>query len=96
MQLFTWICHGSTKYRNFLDNFEEQLQKNTDEFNNMMGVHGFNVEYKVLNKNPGIIYRLMMTYKEFKLNNGDILLHSMHIPEEIITNIKTLLRQIQN
>ena len=61
-----------------------------------MGVHGFKVEYKVLDKNSvGIIYSLIMTYKQIKLNRGDVL-HSMHVPEKIITNIKTLLRQIQD
>ena len=82
---------------NFWNTCEEQLQKYTNEFYNTMGVHRFRVEYKTLDKNPvGTIYSLMMTYKQFKLNRGDGLLHSMHVPEEIITNMKTLLRQIQD
>ena len=31
---------------------EEQLKEYTDKFNNKLGVHGFKVEYKVLDKNP--------------------------------------------
>ena len=37
-----------------------------------------------------------MTYKQYKLNCGDVLLSSVHAPEEIITNIKTLLSEIQD
>ena len=37
-----------------------------------------------------------MIYKQFKLNRGDVHLHSMHVPKEVITNIKTLFRQIQD
>ena len=61
-----------------------------------MGVHGFKVKYKVLDKIPvGLIYALIMKYQSSELHTGDCLLCSMHLPEEIITNIKTLLREIQ-
>ena len=71
---------------------EEQLKLYTDKFNNKMGVHGFKVEYKVLYKIPvGLIYALIMKYQDSELHTGDVLLRSMHLPEEIITNIKTLL-----
>ena len=71
---------------------EEQLQEYTNDFNITMGVHRFKLEYKVLDKTPvGIIYGLTMSYYEDRLNYGDCLLHSMYIPKEIITNIKTLL-----
>ena len=71
---------------------EEQLKEYTDKFNNKLGVHGFKVEYKVLDKIPvGLIYALIMKYQDSELHIGDVLLHTMHVPEEIITNIKTLL-----
>ena len=74
---------------------EEQLKEYTDKFNNKLGVHGFKVEYKVLDKIPvGLIYALMK-YHDSELHTGDVLLRSMHVPEEIITNIKTLLHDIQ-
>ena len=70
---------------------EEQLQKYTDDFNNTICVHGFKVEYKVLDKTSvGLIYGLIMTYHADRLNHGDCPIHSKHIPEEIITIIKTL------
>ena len=75
---------------------EEQLKEHTDKFNNKLGVHGFKGEYKVLDQIPvGLIYILIMKYQETELHTGDVLLHSMHVAEEIITNIKTLLRDIQ-
>ena len=62
-----------------------------------MSPKGFKVEYKILDKNPiGIIYSLIMTYQQFTLSQGDVLLSSMHVPEEIITNIKSLLSEIQD
>lgn len=75
---------------------EEQLKQYTDEFNNRIGTHGFKVEYKVLDKNPvGVTYTLIMTYEESELHTGDVLLQSMHVLQEIATNIKELLREIQ-
>ena len=75
---------------------KEKLKEYTDDFNNTMGVHGFKEEYIVLDKTPvGIIHRLTMFYHKYKLDHGDCLLCSMHVPEEIVTNIKTLLREIQ-
>ena len=75
---------------------EEQLKEYTDKFNNKLGVHGFKVDYKVLDKIPvGLIYALIMKYQGTELHTGDVLLCSMHVAEEIITNIKTLLRDIQ-
>ena len=75
---------------------EDELKKYTVEFNNKMGIHGFKVEYIVLDKIPvGLIYGLIMKYQDSELHWPDCLLRSMHIPGEIITNIKTLLRNIQ-
>ena len=82
--------------QDFWTTCEEQLKLYTDKFNNKMGVHGFKVEYQVLDKIPvGLIYALIMKYQDSELHTGDVLLRSMHLPEEIITNIKTLLREIQ-
>ena len=75
---------------------EEQLKEYTDKFNDKLGIHGFNVKYKVLDKIPvGLIYALIMTYQESELHTGDVLLRSMYVAKEIVTNIKTLLRDIQ-
>ena len=75
---------------------EEELKKYTAQFNNQMGIVGFQVEYKVLDKvSVGVIYGLTMTYKDLMLHHGDVLIHSMYVAEEIITNIKTLLHDIQ-
>ena len=61
-----------------------------------MGVHGFKVKYNVLEKIPvGLIYGLLMKYQGSELHTGDVLLRSIYLPEEIVTNIKTLLREIQ-
>ena len=78
--------------QDFWTTCEEQLKEYTDRFNNKLGVHGFKVEYKVPDKIPvGLIYTLIMKYQDSELHTGVVLLHSMHVPEEIITNIKTLL-----
>ena len=46
-------------YRRFWATCEEQLKEYTDKFNNKLGIHGFNVQYKVLDKIPvGLIYAL--------------------------------------
>ena len=82
--------------QDFWKTCEDELKKYMEEFNNKMGVHGFKVEYIVLDKIPvGLIYGLIMKYQGSELHWPDCLLRSMHLPEEIITNIKTLLREIQ-
>ena len=81
--------------QDFWKTCEDELKKYTNEFNNKIGVHGFKVEYIVLDKIPvALIYGLIMKYQG-ELHSADCLLRSMHLPEEIITNIKTLLREIQ-
>ena len=41
----------------FWSQCEEELEKYMAEFNNKMGVVGFNVKYNIVHKNPiGIIY----------------------------------------
>ena len=82
--------------QDFWKTCEDELKKYIEEFNNKMGVHGFKVEYIVLDKIPvGLIYGLIMKYQGSELHWPDCLLRSMHLAEEIITNIKTLLREIQ-
>ena len=81
---------------NFWNMFEEKLKLYTTEFNNSMGSQRFKVEHKVVDKTPiGIIYFLIMNYHQFSVNQGDVLLSSVHVPQEIITNIAELLREIQ-
>ena len=66
------------------------------EFNYAIGSKGFKVEYKVVDKTLiGIIYFLITHYHQFSVNRGDVHLSSMHVPQEIVTNIKELLREIQ-
>ena len=51
---------------------KEQLREYSDKFNNKLGVHGFKVESKVLDKIPvGLIYALIMKYQERELHTGD-------------------------
>ena len=50
--------------QDFWKTCEDELKKYTDEFNNKMGIHGFKVEYIVLDKIPvGLIYGLIMNIK---------------------------------
>ena len=82
---------------NFWNICEEQLKLYMKEFNNSMGSKGFKVEYKILDETPiGTIYSLVMNYHQFSLSRGDIFLSSMHVPQEIITNITELLCEIQD
>ena len=61
-----------------------------------MSPNGFKVEYKIVDKTPiGIIYFLIMHYHEFSVHRGDVLLTSMYVPQEVVTNIKELLSEIQ-
>ena len=62
-----------------------------------MSSKGFNVQYKILDKTPiGVCYTLIMTYQEHTEHRADVLLISMHVPQEIISNIRELLRAIQD
>ena len=62
-----------------------------------MSSKGFNVQYKILDKTPiGVCYTLIMTYQEHTEHRVDVLLISMHIPQEIVSNIRELLRAIQD
>ena len=61
-----------------------------------MDPNGFKVEYKVVDKTPiGIIYIPIMHYHEYSAHRGDVLLTSMYIPQEVISNLKELLCEIQ-
>ena len=59
-----------------------------------MGPKGFMVEYKVVDKMPiGVIYILIMHYHEYSAHR-DVLLTSMYVPQEVVTNLKELLHEI--
>ena len=61
-----------------------------------MGPNGFKVEYIVVHKTPiGIIYILMVHYHEYTEHRGDVLLISMYVPQEVVSNLKKLLCEIQ-
>ena len=81
----------------FWNKCEDQLKHYTTLFNIDMGSKGFNVQYKVLDKTPiGICYTLIMTYQHHTENRADVLLISMHTPQEIVSSIRELLRAIQD
>ena len=61
-----------------------------------MGLKAFKVQYKILDKTPvGICYTLIMTYQEHTVHRADVLLISMHVPEEIVLSLRELLCAIQ-
>ena len=81
---------------NFWNMCEDQLKHYTTQFNDDMGPKGFKVEYKVVDKMPiGVIYILIMHYHEYSAHRGDVLLTSMYVPQEVVTNLKELLHEIQ-
>ena len=65
-------------------------------FNIDMCSKGFKVQYKILDKTPiGLCYTLIMTYKQHAEHRADVLLISMHVPQEIVFSIRELLHTIQ-
>ena len=81
---------------NFWDFCDDQLKHYTTLFNDDMGPKGFQVEYKIVDKTPiGVIYVLMMHYKEYTVHRGDVLLISMYVPQEVVISLKELLHEIQ-
>ena len=88
----------SAQYLNaFWNKCEDQLKHYTTLFNIDISSKGLNVQYKILDKTPiGVCYTLIMTYQEHTEHRADVLLISMHIPLEIISSIRELLRAIQD
>ena len=81
---------------NFWNKCEDQLKHYTTLFNIDMGSKGFKVQYKILDKTPiGICYTLIMTYQQHTAHRADVLLISMHVPQEIVFSIRELLHVIQ-
>ena len=81
---------------NFWNMCEDQLKHYTTLFNNDMGLKGFKVEYKILDKMPiGVCYTLIMHYLEYTEHRGDVLLTLMYIPQAIVISLKELHREIQ-
>ena len=81
---------------NFWNKWQDQLKHYTTLFNNDLGSKGFKVEYKVLDKTPiGVCYTLIMSYQEHTEHRADVLLISIHAPEEIVLSLKELLCAIQ-
>ena len=61
-----------------------------------MGSKGFKVQYRILDKTPiRICYILIMTYHQQTEHRADVLLISMHVPQEIDFSIRELLHAIQ-
>ena len=81
---------------NFWNKCEDQLKHYTILFNNDMGLKGFKVEYKILDKMPiGVCYTLIMHYLEYTEHRADVLLISMYVPQEIVPSLKELLSKIK-
>ena len=81
---------------NFWNKCEDQLKHYTTLFNLDMGSKGFKAQYKILDKTPiGVCYTLIMTYNQQTEHRADVLLISMHVPQEIVSNIRELLCVIQ-
>ena len=82
--------------QNFWNKCEDQLKHYTTLFNLDMGSKGFKAQYKILDKTPiGVCYTLIMTYNQQTEHRADVLLISMHVPQEIVSNIRELLHAIQ-
>ena len=83
--------------QDFWNKCEDQLKHYTTLFNIDMRSKGFKVEYKILDKTPiGVCYTLIMTYQEHTAHQADVLLISMHVPEEIVLSLQELLHAIQD
>ena len=81
---------------NFWNKCEDQLKHYTTLFNIDMHSKGFKVQYIILDKTPiGLCYNLIMTYQQHTEHRADVLLSSMHVPQEIVFSIRELLRAIQ-
>ena len=81
---------------NFWVKCKDQLKYYTNIFNLDMHSKGFKVQYKVLDKTPiAVCYTLIMTYQQQSAQSADVLLSSMHVPQEIVSSIKELLYTIQ-
>ena len=75
---------------------EDQLRHYMTLFNDDMGPKGFQVEYKIVDKMPiGVIYILIMHYKQYSAHRGYVLLTSMYVLQEVILSLKELLCEIQ-
>ena len=80
----------------FWNKCEDQLKHYTMLFNNDMCSKGFKVEDKILDKTPiGVCNTLIMNYKEHTDHRADVLLLSMHVPQEIVLSLRELLHAIQ-
>ena len=81
---------------NFWNMCEDPLKHYTTQFNDDMGPKEFKFEYKVVDKTPiGVIYVLIMHYHEYSAHRGNVLLTSMYLPQEVITNLQEFLHEIQ-
>ena len=81
---------------NFWNKCKDQLKHYTTLFNIDMHSKGFKVQYKILDKTPiGLCYTLIMTYQQHTEHRADVLLISMHVPQEIVFSIRELLHAIQ-
>ena len=80
---------------NFWTKCKDQLKYYTTLFNFDIRSKGFKVQYKILDKTPiAVCYTLIMTYQQQNAQCADLLLSSMHVPQEIVSSIRQLLYAI--
>ena len=82
--------------QNFWNKCKDQLTHYATLYNLDMGSKRFKAQYKILDKTPiGVCYTLIMTYHQHTEHRADVLLNSMHVPQETVSGIRELLRTIQ-
>ena len=90
------MADNSGNMQHFWEKSEQYLQTCFSDFNFQMSQKGFQLEYLIVDRNPiGFGYALRMKYKEVIVQHWDYLIPSMDTKQEIVTNIKEMLRTIQ-
>ena len=90
------MADNSGNMQHFWEQSEQYLQTFSSDFNFQISQKGFQLEYLIVDRNPiGFGYTLRMKYKEVIVQHWDYLIPSMDTKQEIVTNIKEMLRNIQ-
>ena len=90
------MADNSGNMQHFWGKSEQYLQTFSSDFNFQMSQKGFQLEYLIVDRNPiGFGYPLRMKYKKVIVQPWDYLIPSMDTKQEIVTNIKEMLRNIQ-
>ena len=90
------MADNSGNMQHFWEKSEQCLQTFSSDFNFQMSQKGFQLEYLIVDRNPiGFGYALRMKYKEVIVQRWDYLIPLMDTKQEIVTNIKEMLRNTQ-